>query len=220
MRRPRTRIAIPVFLGLCLVIASVSAGVAQGEQPACCKHFDYVLEKTIFKVDAVRLDLTILGDTPGRVEQLVTGRGDPRALSDSIATLYLGADHARIRMTFLRSFGLNRFLDANRDVMEKLARAGLITEEELDDLDTENRARFEGLAEDGIRDGDVIEHEVRGDTVTTLYTDVTGAVRIDGFLVGSSERRVLLGSLFGPESDFRKGLLDLMFDRAEALSTP
>jgi hypothetical protein len=61
----------------------------------------------------------------------------------------------------------------------------------------------------------VIEHAVRGDTVTTRYTDVTGTVRIDGFLVGSKERRVLLGSLFGPESDFRQGLLDLVFSRSE-----
>ena len=65
----------------------------------------------------------------------------------------------------------------------------------------------------------MIEHELRGDTVTTRYTDVTGTVRIDGFLVGSPERRVLIGSLFGPESEFRNGLLDLVFSRAEAYGT-
>lgn len=203
------------LLGPLFAIAPVSTALAQEDPPVCCTHFDYVLEKTIFKVDAVRLDLTIRGDTPERVEQLVTGRVDPRAWSDSIAALYLGADQALVRMTFLRSFGLNRFLDANRDVMERLFEAGWITEVELRELDLENRARFEGLAVDGIRDGDVIEHEVRGDTVTTRYTDVTGTVRIDGFLVGSKERRVLLGSLFGPESDFRQGLLDLVFSRSE-----
>ena len=189
--------------------------MAQEGEAVCCTRFDYVLEKTIFKVDAVRLDLTIRGDTPNRVAQLVTGRVDPRAWSDSIAALYLGADQALVRMTFLRSFGLNRFLDANRDVMEKLFEAGWITEGEFRELDQENRARFEGLAADGIRDGDMIEHELRGDTVTTRYTDVTGTVRIDGILVGSQERRVLMGSLFGPESDFRQGLLDLVFSRGE-----
>jgi hypothetical protein len=203
------------LFGPLFAIAPVSMALAQGDPPACCTHFDYVLEKTIFKVDAVRLDLTIRGDTPERVERLVTGQVDARAWSDSIAALYLGADQALVRMTFLRSFGLSRFLDANRKVMEKLSKAGWISEEEFRELDLENRARFEGLAEDGIRDGDVIEHEVRGDTVTTRYTDVTGTVRIDGFLVGSAERRVLLGSLFGPESDFRQGLLDLVFSRSQ-----
>ena len=215
MRRPGTRIMMSFFLGLFLVLAPVSAALAQEDQAVCCARFDYVLEKTIFKVDAVRLDLTIRGDTPNRVAQLVTGRVDPRAWSDSIAALYLGADQALVRMTFLRSFGLNRFLDANRDVMEKLFEAGWITEGELRELDRENRARFEALASDGIRDGDMIEHELRGDTVTTRYTDVTGTVRIDGILVGSQERRVLMGSLFGPESDFRQGLLDLVFSRGE-----
>lgn len=215
MRGPRTGIAMSVLLGPIFAIAPVSMALAQEDPPVCCTHFDYVLEKTIFKVDAVRLNLTIRGDTPERVEQLVTGRADPRAWSDSIAALYLRADQALVRMTFLRSFSLNRFLDANRDVMEKLFEAGWITEAELRELDLENRDRFEGLAADGIRDGDVIEHEVRGDTVTTRYTDVTGTVRIDGFLVGSQERRVLLGSLFGPESDFRQGLLDLVFSRSQ-----
>jgi len=214
MRRPRTRSPVSFLAGLLLVIATVSSAPAQENQPVCCARFNYILEKTIFKVDAVRLDLTIRDETPNRVAELVAGRADPRAWSDSVAAMYLGVDHASVRMTFLRSFGLNRFLDANRDVMEKLAIVGLITEEELEDLDAENRARFAGLAEDGIRDGDVIEHEVRGDTVTTRYTDVAGAVRIDGLLVGSAERRMLLGSLFGPNSEFRNGLLDLVFTRA------
>ncbi|MGB5525937.1 MAG: hypothetical protein WBN79_03675 [Gemmatimonadota bacterium] len=209
------RSPVSFLAGLLLVLSTVGSAPAQEDQAVCCTRFDYVLEKTIFKVDAVRLDLTIRGETPTRVAELVTGRADPRAWSDSVAALYLAADQARVRMTFLRSFGLNRFLDANRDVMEKLSKAGWITEDEFRELDRENRARFEGLAEDGIRDGDVIEHEVRGDTVTTRYTDVTGTVRIDGLLVGSAERRVLMGSLFGPESDFRQGLLDLVFRRAE-----
>ena len=215
MRRPGMHRPVLLLVWLVFAISTVGTTAAQESRALCCSHFDYLLEKTIFKVDAVRLDLTIRDATPDRVAELVTGRADPRAWSDSVAALYLGVDHASVRMTFLRSFGLNRFLDANRDVMQKLARAGLITEEELEELDAENRARFEGLAEDGIRDGDVIEHELRGDTVTTRYTDVTGTVRIDGLLVGSQERTVLLGSLFGPGSEFRNGLLDLVFTRAK-----
>jgi len=217
MRRPGTRFSILILTGLFLVIVTVSSASAQEDQPVCCARFDYILEKTIFKVDAVRLNLTIRDETPNRVAALVTGRADPRAWSDSVAALYLGADQALVRMTFLRSFGLDRFLNANSDVMEKLAKAGLLTQEEFEHLDAENRARFEVLAGDGVRDGDMIEHELRGDTVTTRYTDVTGTVLIDGFLVGSQERTVLLGSLFGPESEFRKGLLDQVFRRTETL---
>jgi len=97
----------------------------------------------------------------------------------------------------------------------------VLTTEEFEALDAENVARFSVLAADGVRDGDRLEHQVRGDTVTTRYTDVAGAVRIDEVRVGSGHRRALLGSLFGPRSGFRKGLLDLVFDRAKAgVSTP
>lgn len=203
-------------LGVVLAVGSSSLCSAQESPASCCTHFDYVLERTIFKVDAVRLELTVRGDTPGRVARLVTGRTDPRSTTDSVAALYLSSDDAAIRMTFLRSFGLSRFLDANRDVMRKMVRSGYLTEEEFRRLDEENRERFAVLEADGVRDGDRLEHEVRGDTVTTLYTDAEGAVRIDQVRVGRTERRVLMGSLFGPASEFRKGLLRQVFDRAGA----
>jgi len=170
-----------------------------------------VLERTIFKVDAVRLELTVGGETPGRVAELVSRRADPRSASDSVAALYLRADRARVGFTFLRSFGLKRFLDANLDVMEKLSKTGLLSDAEVQKLSAENADRFRVLAADGIRDGDRLEHEVRGDTVTTRYTDVTGTVRIDEVRIGPEQRRVLLGSLFGPQSGFRKGLLNQVF---------
>jgi hypothetical protein len=95
--------------------------------------------------------------------------------------------------------------------MEKLSKTGLLSDAEVQKLSAENADRFRVLAADGIRDGDRLEHEVRGDTVTTRYTDVTGTVRIDEVRIGPEQRRVLLGSLFGPQSGFRKGLLDQVF---------
>jgi hypothetical protein len=146
------------------------------------------------------------------VAELVRAQPDPRSSSDTVAALYLAADDAQVRMTFLRSFGLGRFLGANRDVMERLMRAGILSDEEFQRLDAENDERFQVLAEDGIRDGDRIEHRVRGDTVTTRYIDVAGTVRIEDMRIGPEQRRVLMGSLFGPESGFRKGLLDQVFN--------
>lgn len=210
MRIPGWRIPA-LCIGLVLTAASTSSASVQQGSTVCCSRFDYVLERTIFKVDAVRLELTVGGETPGRVAELASGRADTRSVSDSVAALYLDAARARIRFTFLRSFGLNRFLDANLDVMEKLSKAGLLSAAEVQELAAENSDRFRVLAADGIRDGDRLEHEVRGDTVTTRYTDVMGAVRIEEVRIGPEQRRVLLGSLFGPQSGFRKGLLDQVF---------
>ena len=203
-------------VGLLLTALPLSSASAQEEGPFCCAQFEYLLERTIFKVDAVHLELTVRGDTPDRVARLVKEQPDPRSSSDSVAALYLAAEDAHVRMTFLRSFGLSRFLDANRDMMERLTRAGTLSDDEFLVLDSENAERFQVLAADGIRDGDRLEHQVRGDTVYTRYIDVTGAVRIEEARIGPEQRRVLMGSLFGPESGFRKGLLDLVFSRVEA----
>lgn len=214
MRRPFTPTPT-LCVGLLLTALPSSSAYAQEEGPSCCTRFEYVLERTIFEVDAVRLELTVTGDTPDQVAELVRAQPDPRSSSDAVAGLYLAADDAQIRMTFLRSFSLGRFLGANRDVMERLTRAGILSDEEFQMLDAENADRFQVLAADGIRDGDRIEHQVRGDTVATRYIDVTGAVRIEELRIGAEHRRVLVGSLFGPGSGFRKGLLDLVFSRAE-----
>jgi hypothetical protein len=216
MRGPGSKTATAIAASLLTAAAAFSPVLAQEGQSPCCAQFDYVLERTIFKVDAVRLELTLLDETSDRVAELVTGQSDPQTSSDSVAALYLGARQAYVRMTFLRSFGLDRFLDANRDVMQKMVKSGYLTEEEFRRLDGENRERFAVLKEDGVQDGDRLEHEVRGDTVTTLYTDISGAVRIDQVRIGHAERRVLMGSLFGPQSGFRKGLLDQVYDRVQA----
>jgi hypothetical protein len=98
--------------------------------------------------------------------------------------------------------------------MERLVEAGVLSAPEFRALDAENVKRFQVLAGTGIRDGDRLEHRVDGERVTTRYLDVEGAVRIDEVQVGDAERRALLGSLFGPKSDFRDGLLDQVLSRA------
>lgn len=187
--------------------------LAQVTPHACCSRFDYVLEKTFLKVDAVRLELNILNGTPARVTELIDGSTRDDALEDSVAAVYLSADGAELRMTFLVSFGLERFLDGNRDTLNGLAEAGILSGDDAERLYLENRQRFAVLAESGIQEGDRLEHELRGDTITTRFTDVSGVTQIDEIRVGPERRAALLGSFFGPESDFRDGLLDQVFDR-------
>lgn len=203
-------------LALGLLCAGLRAAPLEAQEPGsrCCERFDYLLEKTIFKVDAVRLELAFTDGTPARVAGLLTRSPDVPALRDSIAAEYLAASGAMVRFTFERSFGLERFLRANRDVMEDLVDAGILNHEEFLELDAENVERFQVLAEAGIQDGDRLEHRIDGERVTTRYVDRGGTLRIDEVQVGDAERRALLGSLFGPGSDFRNGLVDQVLDRA------
>lgn len=203
-------------LALGLLSAGLQAAPLAAQDPGarCCARFEYLLEKTIFKVDAVRLELAFTDGTPARVAGLLPPGPDVPALRDAIAAEYLTASGAMVRFTFERSFGLERFLRANRDVLEGLVKAGILTYEEFLELDAENVERFQVLEQAGIQDGDRLEHRIEGERVATRYVDHTGTLRIDEVQVGDADRRALLGSLFGPGSDFRGGLVDQVLDRA------
>ncbi len=178
---------------------------AQMTPDACCSRFDYVLEKTILKVDAVRLELDILDGTPARVAELIDMSARDGELEDSVAAVYGSAEGTEVRMTFLVSFGLERFLDGNRDSLNGLANAGIISGKDAERLYLENERRFAVVEQIGLQEGDRLDYELRGDTVTIRFTDVSGATRIDETRVSPQRRAALLGSLFGPESDFSIG---------------
>lgn len=191
-------------------VPDLPAQVAPG---ACCSRFDYVLEKTFLKVDAVRLELNILDGTPARVAELIDTSTRDDELEDSVAAVYGDVERANLRLTFLVSFSLERFLDGNRDSMQGLAKAGIVDEEEAERLYLENERRFTILEESGIKEGDRLEHELRGDSIITRFIDASGVTRIDELRVAPERRAALLGSYFGPESEFRDGLLDQVFER-------
>jgi hypothetical protein len=199
--------------------AGVSSWLAAPDLPAqvppdaCCSRFDYVLEKTFLKIDAVRLELQILDGTPSRVAELIDGSPRDEELEDSVAAVYLSTEGADLRMTFLVSFDLERFLDGNRDSLNGLAEAGIISGDDAERLYLENERRFAILEESGMKEGDRLEHELRGDSIITRFIDASGVTRIDELRVGPERRAALLGSFFGPESEFRDGLLDQVFER-------
>ena len=199
--------------------AGVSSWLAAPDLPAqvppdaCCSRFDYVLEKTFLKIDAVRLELQILDGTPARVAELIDTSTRDEELEESVAAVYLSTEGADLRMTFLVSFDLERFLDGNRDSLNGLAEAGIISGDDAERLYLENERRFAILEESGMKEGDRLEHELRGDSIITRFIDASGVTRIDELRVGPERRAALLGSFFGPESEFRDGLLDQVFER-------
>ena len=211
----KTRMQHLVLLGT----AGVSFWLAAPDLPAqvppdaCCSRLDYVLEKTFLKIDAVRLELQVLDGTPSRVAELIDGSTRDEELEDSVAAAYGDVESAKFRLEFLVSFSLDRFLDGNRDSMQGLAKAGIISEAEAERLYLENERRFAILEESGMKEGDRLEHELRGDSIITRFIDASGVTRIDELRVGPERRAALLGSFFGPESEFRDGLLDQVLER-------
>ena len=145
--------------------------------------------------------------------ELIDGSTRDEELDHSVAAVYLSAEGADLRMTFLVSFDLERFLAGNRDSLNGLAEAGIISGDDAERLYLENERRFAILEESGMKEGDRLEHELRGDSIITRFIDASGVTRIDELRVGPERRAALLGSFFGPESEFRDGLLDQVFER-------
>lgn len=202
------------FLWLAALVLHPGSALGQNSQPDCCSRFEYRLEKTIFKVDAVRLEMDVRDSAADRVADLVDAWSRSKSLEDSVAALYLGSADVDVRMTFLISASLGRFLGGTRSTMESLAETGLLSREEADDLYAAYVERYSVLEGRGIKDGDVMVRTLRGDTLSMLYTAVTGEVLIDDVVVGPERRRGFLGAFFGPKADFRRGLIDQVFERA------
>lgn len=221
------RIAVLVWIGSSIPVAGVAAQPASirgpevavdtatlAEAPAVL--METLLEKTLFKVDVLRLRLRFDQPTTARVTRLValgTGRssGPSDASIDSIAAAALGSTDVWARIHFERDVSLSRFLDGVMDNLQKAERAGIVPAAEVARLRRGLPRWFGFLDERRIRDGDELWYRIRGDTLRTLYVGVEGDVLLDQTDVGAGARLAVLGGYFAPGSDLRDGLIESLF---------
>ncbi len=166
-----------------------------------------LLEKTIFKVDVLRLRLRFDRQTTARLrESVANGPGD--ALPDSIAAVALASTDVWARIRFERGVSLSQFLDGVLDNLERAVVAGIVSVEEFDRLQANLPHWSSFLEERRIHDGDELWYRIRGDTLRTLFVSVSGEVLLDQTDVGSGARMAVLGGYFAPGSDLRDGLIE------------
>jgi hypothetical protein len=175
-------------------------------------HLDFLLERTLLKIDVVRLRIDVDHETARGVAAVVDAGDRSRKREDDVAERYLATRHADISLEFKMDLGFDRFIDSAADNSKRLVKAGLVEEEAAERLVTERRERFAFLADTGIREGDLFLYTVRGDTVTTRFIDADGHTRLDYIRIGPEWRRALMGTYFVPGSNFRDGLMDLVFE--------
>ena len=85
-----------------------------------------LLEKTIFKVDVLTLDVWFGSETAHRLERLVTSRRYSESLADSIAVVAIDARDAWARLRFKRHVSLDQFLNGIRQNLTRARQAGII----------------------------------------------------------------------------------------------
>jgi hypothetical protein len=164
-----------------------------------------LLEKTIFKVDVLTLELWLGPETVGRLSGLLPLRDD--ASRDEAALIALDSRDAWAELVFRRGVGLDQFLGGIDENMRRTRDAGLLDPEGYELVAAGLPRSYAPLAEDGIGEGDRILYRVRGDTLRTVYQRAGGELVVDQTNVGPERRLSLLGSFFVEGSDFREGLV-------------
>lgn len=170
-------------------------------------RMETLLERTIFQVNVVRLTVRYDSATTARIRGLVEGREYSSSLADSVAAAVLGARRVDAYVQFVRDIGLDRFLRSVRENMAKARDAGMLADSAFRRFEGQLPGWYSALDERGVRDGDVTEYQIRGDSLWVVYRSAAGDTLISRTDVGEQHRRAVLGGYLAPGVDFREGLV-------------
>lgn len=201
------------------VLAAAPAALAQSAAPptqvgdaawedTVGAHMHMLLEKTIFKVDVLTVDVWFGDADAQRIEALFSEQERGRELERTIAEVAIHSRDAYVRLVFVRdNVSLDQFVDGIRDDLGKVPEAGIITETDYEEISANLPVWFGFLKERRIRKGDEIRYRVSGDTLRTQYVGVEGDVLLDQTDVGAVNRLSVMGSYFVEKSSFREKLI-------------
>jgi hypothetical protein len=168
---------------------------------------EMTLEKTIFQVDVVRVEMRVDEAGAERLAPWAAGETYSEPLADSVAAVVLATRDIDIDLTFLHGASQKQFLNGIRDNLKRVVKAGWITAAHADTLRERLAAWYAFLEDRGVRDGDVMRYRIRGDTIRYHYTGDDGTVLLDFTGNDPSGRPSVLGSYLAPGSDFRRKLV-------------
>jgi len=184
------------------------APVRPAATPSLVAHA--LLEKTIFQVDVVALELWLGPATTREVRRRLA------AGSDSLAAVVADSRDAWAQLVFRRDVSLERFLAGVDDDMRRAARAGLLDDAAYAEVAEGLPVWLAPLRERGIASGDRFTYRIADDTLRTVFTRREGDVVVDQTDVGPAHRRALLGSFVAPGASFRDDLLADLDRRGES----
>ena len=214
-----------LFAGVCLAaLLTVSTAQAQSTPPQTSSgvdptgfspaaHMQMLLEKTIFKVDVLTVDVWLGGEDARRVEALVAGQRWSSQLEDSVAEISIHARDAYVRLEFIRdNVSLDQFVDGIREDLSKVPQADIMAESDYQLISASLPIWFAFLRERRIRKGDQIQYRISDDTLHTRYVGFDGEVLLDQVDVGQANRLSVMGSYFVDKSSFREKLIRSLID--------
>ncbi|MGK7312335.1 MAG: hypothetical protein ACN0LA_08840 [Candidatus Longimicrobiales bacterium M2_2A_002] len=177
-----------------------TASLGVGPRARACM----LMERTIFQVDVLTVDLRFGPDTADEIRRLV----EEGAGRDSIAAAAIHSQNAFARIRFVRDVGMDRFIEGVRTDLARVVDAGLIDRATFESVSA-NLPRWYSFLEDrGILEGDELLYRVRGDTLHSGYRTPSDEWLLRQTDVGPERRLAVLGSYLVEGSSFREGLLD------------
>lgn len=184
-----------------------TTSLGQGPHARACT----LLERTIFRIDVLTLDLRFGPDTADRIRRLAR-QGAGR---DSVARVAMRSRNAFARMEFLRDVGMDRFIEGIRDDLRQAVRGNVIDQATFDEISGSLPRWYHFLEERGVREGDEVVYRIRGDTLHSGYRSASGEWLLEQTDVGPGRRLAVLGSYLVDGSSLRDGLLDSLLRPAD-----
>lgn len=208
---------------LALIVIVVAAAAPASGQPspvdttglAAGEHgrMRMLLEKTIFQVDVLTLEIRLGPGAAAQLDSLVDGREFSKDLADSAAGIALEAQDVWAQIEFRRGVSLDQFLDGVRDNLRRAEAAGIVTAEDYSSIAANLPTWYAFLADRRIQTGDRMFYRIRGDTLRTVFQSGGGEILLDQVDVGPERRLSVLGGYFAPDSDFRDKLVRSLLRR-------
>ena len=172
-----------------------------------------LLEKTLFNVDVVHLDIRFDEATARELARWVQRGSYSEGVERAIADTAVHAENAAVVLRFERDISLDRFVEGGRKNMRRAYEAGMISRENYPRVHA-GLPRWFGFLEDrGFVEGDELHYRVRPDSLRTVLVDRSGRKLLDQTDEGEKPRLALLSGYFAPGSDFREPLIRSLFAR-------
>ncbi len=168
-------------------------------------------ERTFLRLDVLTLEIYFGPDEASQIERLAAGAQLTPALADSIADLALQAQNAEIHVQFKRDVSKNKFLRGARENAGRALKAGLIKKEFYEEICRQLPIWYSFMNGRGILEGDEMFHQIKGDTLRSVYRGTDGKILMDQTQFGEQRRLAVLGSYLVKKSDFREGLIESLF---------
>jgi hypothetical protein len=212
MNRRSSALALPVALAACLSASAQMPDLAVDELadgPYARMHA--LLERTIFRVDVLTVDVRIDRPTQERFAMLAADRSYSDGLASRIADAAVEARDVFLEVTFLRDVSLSQWVDGARENLDHGRAAGLIQEGTYRDVMQNLPVWFAPVADRGFQERDRIRYRGYPDRLRTVLVDQAGRIWLDQTDIGAPYRRALLAGYFAPGAELREPLIRSLF---------